>query len=175
MYKNNNNESFEFVTPETIEKRSVNWFLKMNYTSQMTRLIWCRLLTLIRYEYVKIYGITKSLTIYLQQNSRFLLTSALPPLYFFFLSSFLPVFLHFLPLSLKTSQKALQLGQLIMYYTPKKVLPFAFFFNLPGLQKPERNRLSDKSGWAIYDLTLMSGNKQKYGWSLSWKVEAFWF
>ena len=25
-----------------------------------------------------------------------------------------------------------------MYYTPKKVLPFAFFFNLPGLQKPER-------------------------------------
>ena len=32
----------------------------------------------------------------------------------------------------------LQVGQLIMYYTPKKLLPFAFFFNLPGLQKPER-------------------------------------
>ena len=28
-----------------------------------------------------------------------------------------------------------QLGQIIMYYTPKKVFPFAFF-NLPGLQKP---------------------------------------
>ena len=31
-----------------------------------------------------------------------------------------------------------------MYYTPKKVLPFAFF-NLPGLLKPGRNRFSDKS------------------------------
>ena len=38
----------------------------------------------------------------------------------------------------------LQLGQLIMYYTPKKVLPFTFF-NLPGLQKPGRNLFSDKS------------------------------
>ena len=34
----------------------------------------------------------------------------------------------------------MQLGQLIMYYTPKKVLPFVFF-NLLGLQKPEKNRL----------------------------------
>ena len=33
----------------------------------------------------------------------------------------------------------MQLSQLIMYYTPKKVLPFAFF-NLPVLQKPGRNR-----------------------------------
>ena len=34
----------------------------------------------------------------------------------------------------------MQVGQLIMYYTPKKVrvLPFAFFFYLPGLQKPGR-------------------------------------
>ena len=31
-----------------------------------------------------------------------------------------------------------------MYYTPKKVLPFALFFNLPGLQKPERNCFSDR-------------------------------
>ena len=33
----------------------------------------------------------------------------------------------------------IQLGQLIMYCTTKKVLPFAFF-NLPGLQNPVRNR-----------------------------------
>ena len=42
----------------------------------------------------------------------------------------------------------MQLGQLIMYYTPKKVLPFAFF-NLPGLQQLGRNLFSDKSCWVI--------------------------
>ena len=52
---------------------------------------------------------------------------------------------HFRICSISYHLKTVQLGQLIMYYTPKKVLPFAFFFNLPGLQKPLRNRFSDKS------------------------------
>ena len=38
----------------------------------------------------------------------------------------------------------IQLGQLIMYYTPKKVLPFAFF-TLPGLQKPGMNQFPKNS------------------------------
>ena len=38
----------------------------------------------------------------------------------------------------------MQVGQLISSYTPEKDLTFAFFFNLPGLQKPGRNRFSDK-------------------------------
>jgi len=42
----------------------------------------------------------------------------------------------------------MQVDQLIIYYTPKKVLPFAFFPNLPVLQKPGRNRsrFGKKSG-----------------------------
>jgi len=42
----------------------------------------------------------------------------------------------------------MQVDQLIVYYTPKKVLPFAFFFNLPVLQKQGRNRsrFGKKSG-----------------------------
>ena len=47
----------------------------------------------------------------------------------------------------------MQVGQLIMYYTPKKVLPFAFFFNLQGHQKSGRNLFSDKSCWVICDWT----------------------
>ena len=38
---------------------------------------------------------------------------------------------------------SLQLGQIFMYYTPKKELPFAFFFAF------KRNNISDKSCWVI--------------------------
>ena len=59
----------------------------------------------------------------------------------------------------------LQLGQLIMYYTPKKVLPFAFF-NLPGLQKPGRNHFPKNSYWGITDLGILISQNNLWTHSL---------
>ena len=53
----------------------------------------------------------------------------------------------------------LQLGQLIMYYTPKKVLPFAFF-NLPGLQKQGRNHFPKNSCWGIKDQGILNSQNK---------------
>ena len=59
---------------------------------------------------------------------------------------------------------------------PKRYYHLRFFFNLPGLQKPGKESFLRQI--LLSDLRWhLSGNKQKSGWSLNWKVEAFmiWF
>ena len=60
------------------------------------------------------------------------------------------------------SLRVMQVGQLIMYYTPKKVVPFAFFL----LARPSKaGRESFLKQILLSELRLdtwMSRNKQKY-------------
>ena len=68
----------------------------------------------------------------------------------------------------------LQLGQIIMYYTPKKVLPFAFFFKLPRPSKTGKESFLRQILLILWFDTYES--KQTKIWMIfNWKVEAFWF
>ena len=58
---------------------------------------------------------------------------------------YFPAFLYCSPL---------QVGLLIMYYTPKKGI--CIFLNLPGLQKPGRNFFPKNSCWVIKDQGILN-------------------